>query len=149
MHRLLVAALPLLIITPAAAQDGGSRHTSWDTPESKADAEQHAMMIFDQLDANHDGVLTQGEVDTFVKLIGGNPQMTARVTRMFSESDVNHDGKVTAAEAKARADAAFDAADANHDGMLTPEERQAARQQHRDEQVPPGADSNPPPPEPR
>lgn len=128
MNRLLVAALPMLIVTPAFAQDapGGAR-PSWNASQTKADAEQRAGMIFGQLDRNADGFITQDEIDTFIKMMGDNPRVVDRVARMFSESDANHDGKVSADEAKAHADAAFDAADANHDGILTPEERQAAR----------------------
>jgi tellurite resistance protein len=134
MHRLLVAALPLLIVTPAAAQEppagGAPRQGNWNASQSKADAEQRAQMVFDQLDANHDGFVTQDEIDAFTKLMGDNPRIVGRVTRMFTESDANHDGKVSAAEAKAHADAAFDAADTNHDGILSPEERQASRQRN-------------------
>jgi Ca2+-binding EF-hand superfamily protein len=128
MNRLLVAALPMLIVTPVLAQGapGGTR-PSWNTAQTKADAEQRVSMIFGQLDRNQDGFITQDEIDTFTKMMGDNARMVGRVTRMFGESDANHDGKVSADEAKAHADAAFDAADANHDGTLTPEERQAAR----------------------
>jgi hypothetical protein len=136
MNRLLAAALPLLIVTPAVAQDAGGNHHSWDSSQTKADAEQRASMIFDQLDANHDGFITQDEVDNFSKMMGDNPRMIARITKMFAESDTNHDGKVSADEAKANADRAFDAADTNHDGTLTPEERQAARQRAADQASP-------------
>jgi Ca2+-binding EF-hand superfamily protein len=74
--------------------------------------------------------MTRLLVDAFTKLMGSNPRMVARVTKLFAEADANHDGKVSAAEAKARADAAFDAADTNHDGILSPEERQASRQRN-------------------
>jgi hypothetical protein len=129
MNRLLIAALPLLVVTtPVFAQDGGGAPAgNAGRSQTKADAEQRAQMIFDQLDANHDGIIDQNEIGAFTKLMGDNPRMTGRITKMFTESDANHDGKVSAAEAKAHADAAFDAADANHDGILTPAERQAAR----------------------
>lgn len=123
MNRLLIAALPLLIATPAFAQGQGNMPAS----QTREEAEQRAQMVFDQLDANHDGAITQDEIATFTKMMGDNPRIVGRVTRMFTEADANHDGKLTAAEAKARADAAFDAADSNHDGVLSPEERQAAR----------------------
>ena len=129
MNRLLIAAWPLLIVTPAFAQDaGGQPRGNWNAAQTRDEAEQRAQMVFEQLDANHDGFVTQDEIDAFIKMMGDNPRMTGRVTRMFAEADANHDGKVSPAEAKARADAAFDAADANHDGTLSPEERQAARQ---------------------
>lgn len=128
MNRLLIAALPLLIATPAFAQDaGGQPRGNWNAAQTREEAEQRAQMVFEQLDANHDGVITQDEIAAFTKMMGDNARMTGRVTRMFSEADANHDGKLTAAEARARADAAFDAADTNHDGVLSPEERQASR----------------------
>jgi hypothetical protein len=137
MTRLLVAALPLLIVTPALAQETEAPRGNGMAAQSKEEAEQRAQTIFEQLDANHDGVVTQDEVDAFTKLMGGNPRMIARVTRLFAEADANHDGKITAAEAKIRADAAFDAADTNHDGILSPEERQASRQRSSAAQTPP------------
>lgn len=134
MNRLLVTALPLLIVTPAVAQDappsGAAPRGNGGAAQSKAQAEERAQMVFEQLDANHDGFVTQDEIDAFTKLMGDNPRMVGRVTKMFTDSDANHDGKVSAAEAKAHADAAFDAADTNHDGILTPEERQAARERN-------------------
>lgn len=128
MNRLLTAALPLLIVTPAFAQDtGGQPHGSWNSSQTKEEAEQRAQMVFEQLDANHDGFITQDEIATFTKMMGDNPRIVGRVTKMFGDADANHDGKVSAAEAKARADAAFDAADTDHDGTLSPEERMAAK----------------------
>jgi len=123
MNRLLLAALPLLIATPVFAQGQGNMPAS----QTKEEAEQRAQMVFEQLDTNHDGSITQDEIAAFTKTMGDNPRIVGRVTSMFAEADANHDGKLTAAEAKARADAAFDAADTNHDGILSPEERQAAR----------------------
>ncbi|WP_162875552.1 EF-hand domain-containing protein [Sphingomonas crusticola] len=128
MNRLLVAALPMLIVTPVLAQEsGGNPRPSWNASQTKAEAEQRASMIFGQLDRNQDGAITQDEIDTFTKAMGDNPRVVGRVTKMFSSADTNHDGKVSADEAKAQADAAFDLVDTNHDGVLTPEERQAAR----------------------
>jgi Ca2+-binding EF-hand superfamily protein len=136
MTRLLVAALPLLIVTPALAQEAQAPRGNGPAAQSKEEAEQRAQMVFEQLDANHDGFVTQEEVDAFTKLMGSNPRMIARVTKLFEDADANHDGKVSAAEAKARADAAFDAADTNHDGILSPEERQASRQRSSAAQTP-------------
>lgn len=127
-HRLLIAALPLLVVTPAFAQEAGGKAHGNLAPQSKGQAEQREQMIFEQLDTNHDGYITQDEIAAFTRLTGDNPRITDRVTKMFADADANHDGKVSAAEARARVDAAFDAADADHDGVLTAEERQAARQ---------------------
>lgn len=127
-NRLLIAALPLLVVTPAFAQEAGGQAHGNLAPQTKEQAEQREQMIFEQLDTNHDGYITQDEIAAFTKLTGDNPRITSRVTKMFTDADANHDGKVSAAEARARVDAAFDAADADHDGVLTAEERQAARQ---------------------
>jgi Ca2+-binding EF-hand superfamily protein len=124
MTRLPTATLLLLIAAPAFAQDAPRAMPS---SQTKAEAEERVQMVFEQLDANHDGFITQDEVDAFTRMMGDNPRITGRVVRMFGESDANHDGKVSAAEAKTRADAAFDAADSNHDGTLSPEERMAAK----------------------
>jgi Ca2+-binding EF-hand superfamily protein len=130
MTRLLIAALPLLIVTPALAREAQAPQGNTFAAQTREEAEQRAQMVFEQLDANHDGFVTQDEVDAFTKLMGNNPRLAARVAKLFAEADANHDGKISAAEAKARADAAFDAADTNHDGILSPEERQAAHQRN-------------------
>ena len=124
MNRLLLAVAPLLILTPALAQ---APQGSMPPSQTREEAAQRAQMVFEQLDTDHDGAITQDEVAAFTRMMGDNPRIAARVTRMFTEADANHDGKLTAAEAKGRADGAFDAADADHDGVLSPEERQAAR----------------------
>jgi Ca2+-binding EF-hand superfamily protein len=134
MNRLIVASLPLLfvaavplaLVAPAMAQDAGGGHASWGGSETKAEAEQRAAMAFSMIDTNHDGVVTQDELNAFIKA-APDERIARRVTRMFSEADVDHDGRLTADEAKASADRSFDAADTNHDGVISPEERQAAR----------------------
>ena len=133
MNRLLVAALPMLIVTPALAQEAGAGggRGNWNASQTKADVEARAEMLFNRLDANHDGFITQDEVDQFAKTMatqmGGDTRMTDRITRGLADADTDHDGKISLAEAKASADRKFEAADANHDGTVTPEERQAAR----------------------
>ena len=69
MNRLLVAALPMLIVTPALAQEAraGGERGNWNASQTKADAEARAEMLFNRLDANHDGFVTQDEVDQFAK----------------------------------------------------------------------------------
>jgi Ca2+-binding EF-hand superfamily protein len=79
--------------------------------------------MFDEMDANHDGIVTKREFDAYHD-------------KWFKELDANHDGKITREERDAfRQKAAermrdrfkqrFDAADANHDGALSKEEAQA------------------------
>ena len=131
MNRLPFALLPMLIAAPAHTQNTAVPRSSWNASQTKAEAEARAEMLFNRLDTNHDGSVTQDEVDEFAKAMdaqtGGDTHITARIARRMAEADVDHDGKITLPEAKASADRRFDAADSNHDGTVTPEERQATR----------------------
>lgn len=97
---ILAAAAPL-----AWADDGMMRHGDF------------AERMFDNMDANHDGVVTRKEFDAFHD-------------KWFKEMDANHDGKITREEMQAarknmmeqHLKQRFDEADANHDGALTKEE---------------------------
>jgi EF hand len=106
-----VAAVAALTVTGAFAQGPAA---SRDAPVTRVEMQEEVQRRFAQMDANHDGVLTEDELD---------PRSAAAMKRL----DTNHDGKITLAEAMAPKMAAFDAADTNHDGILTPEEREAAR----------------------
>jgi Ca2+-binding EF-hand superfamily protein len=79
--------------------------------------------MFDEMDANHDGVVTKREFDDYH-------------AKWFKELDANHDGKISREELEAfhqnraqrmrdRFKQRFDAADANHDGALSREEAQS------------------------
>jgi len=131
MNRLLFAVLPMLIVAPSFARDAATPRSSWNASQTKAEAEARAEMLFNRLDVNHDGAVTQDEVDQFAKAMdaqtGGDTNITARIARRMAEADADHDGKITLAEAKASADRRFDAADTNHDGTVTPEESEASR----------------------
>jgi Ca2+-binding EF-hand superfamily protein len=131
MNRLLLAVLPMLMAAPVVAGDTPAPSNSWNGPQTRADAEARAEMLFSRLDANHDGFVAQDEVDQFAKAMdaqtGGDTNLTSRIARRMAEADADHDGKITPVEAKASADRRFDAADTNHDGTITPEERQTAR----------------------
>jgi len=131
MNRLPLAILPILIVSPALAQETAVPRSSWNASQTKAEAETRAEMLFNRLDLNDDGAVTQDEVDQFAKAMdaqtGGDTNITARIAGRMADADANHDGKITLAEAKASADRRFDSADSNHDGTVTPEERQATR----------------------
>lgn len=75
---------------------------------------------FDQIDANHDGFLTQEEIRA--------AHQAMRVAH-WKRIDTDGDGKISLAEAQANAPrlaAHFDQVDANHDGFITPDELRAA-----------------------
>jgi len=131
MNRLPFAILPILMVAPALAEETAVPRSSWNASQTKGEAETRAEMLFNRLDLNDDGAVTQDEVDQFAKAMdaqtGGDTNITARIARRMADADADHDGKITLAEAKASADRRFDAADANHDGTVTPEEREAIR----------------------
>ncbi|HEX4739691.1 MAG TPA: EF-hand domain-containing protein [Allosphingosinicella sp.] len=118
MNKLFLAgaALAALAAFPVSAQPpAGAPGPRAETPVTRAEMQQEIQSRFKEMDANHDGVLTENE-------LGGNG------ARMMARADTNHDGKVTLEEMTASGLARFDRMDANHDGIVTPEERAAARE---------------------
>jgi Ca2+-binding EF-hand superfamily protein len=109
------AALAALAASPALAEPPtGGPAAAPEAPVTRAQMQQEVEQRFKEMDANHDGVLTENE-------LGSNG------ARMMARLDTNQDGKVTLEEMTTATLARFDRADANHDGILTPDERAAAR----------------------
>jgi hypothetical protein len=108
---IFVAAVAALTVTGAFAQGPAA---SRDAPVTRVAMQEEIQRRFAQMDANHDGVVTEDELG-------------ARSAATMKRMDTNHDGKITLAELLAPKLAAFDAADTNHDGILSPEEAYAAR----------------------
>jgi hypothetical protein len=108
-----IAALTAASVSaqPAAAPAQG--------PMTRAQMQASVQQQFAQMDANHDGFITQDEM-----VAGGTDAQ--RAAAMMQRMDTDHDNKLSLAELSARRLAAFDAADTNHDGILSPEERAAA-----------------------
>lgn len=99
--------------------------------ETKAEAEARGAAMFERMDLDHDGFVTQAEATDFftalLKSRGGSTATVAEsVKSMIDDADTNHDGKISVSEAKAAADRGFDEADTNHDGIVSPAERAAA-----------------------
>jgi hypothetical protein len=113
----LGAAVAALTATAAFAQAPAAPQPDAG-PMTRAEMQQRLQQRFAQMDANHDGAITQDELAA-----SSDPQ---RAAAMMQRMDTNHDGKITLDELMARQMAAFDAADTNHDGVLSPEERAAA-----------------------
>lgn len=61
----------------------------------------------------------------------GRPPMEDRMKHKLAEIDTNHDGKIDRSEFMAQCGAHFDKMDTNHDGFITPDERKAARENHK------------------
>lgn len=126
-YLLGAAGAALFLASPAAAQppQGGPGGMQGDL--TRAQAEEMVKNQLGRLDTNHDGIITNAEIEKVIDMIstaGGPPQMGERLKSLMTE--FGKDGRIVVADiVKARL-AQFDEADANHDGKLSPEERQAA-----------------------
>jgi Ca2+-binding EF-hand superfamily protein len=135
MKKLLVmAALGAgLISAPALAQvPGGGGVMQRDF--TRQQAQQMADMMFQQLDSNHDGVLTRAEADQGAAQFS-SPHGGGRIQRMIAQAFGNAQS-VTLQQFETQALARFDAQDLNHDGTVTAAERQQAREQRAQGQAP-------------
>jgi hypothetical protein len=137
MKTLLFAAAALLAAAPAAAQPpaasaqppqggpGGPRGPQGDL--TRAQAEQIVRSQLGRLDADHDGVVTDKEIEKIIDTIataGGPERLGDRLHELMKE--FGHNGRMAIDDVVKARLAQFDAADANHDGKLDPAERQAA-----------------------
>ena len=111
---------------PAPGQPQGNLRGNWlQADQTRQQAQERADMMFQRLDANHDGVITRQEADQAAAKLSGTRaiERTARmIDRLFSQGD-----SVTLAQFQAQALARFDRQDLNHDGTVTADERQQAR----------------------
>lgn len=128
MKKLLVmAALAAsLVSAPALAQapeGGGFMQRDF----TRQQAQQMADMMFQRLDANHDGVLTRTEADQGAAQFS-SPRGGGRIQRMIAQAFGNTQS-ITLQQFEAQALARFDAQDLNHDGTVTAAERQQVRDQ--------------------
>ena len=133
------------ISAPALAQaPGGGERGGWMPRDMTRDeAKQMADMMFQRLDANHDGTLTRAEADQAVARFAdgrGGERIQRMITQTFGDSQ-----SVTLAQFEAQALARFDAMDLNHDGTVTVAEREQARQQRAQAQPPAQAPATPQP----
>lgn len=110
--------------TPALAQSPGG-YMQRDI--TRAQAQQMADTMFQQLDANHDDVVTRAEADQgaaqFASAHGGG-RIQRMIARAFGDAQ-----QVTIQQFETQALTRFDAQDLNHDGTVTSAERQQSRAQ--------------------
>ena len=115
---------------PAPGQPQGNLRGNWlQADQTRQQAQQRADMMFQRLDANHDGTVTRQEAEQAAAQMGqsgeggrGGRFAARMMDRLFSQSD-----SVTLAPFQAQALARFDRQDLNHDGTVTADERQQAR----------------------
>ena len=117
------AQAPIQAQTQAQPQ-ANSRGLQADT--TRQQAQQRAGMMFQQLDANHDGVVTRQEAEQAAAQMGGGEgggkRFAGLIDRLFGQSD-----SVSQAQFQGQALSRFDRQDLNHDGVVTADERQQAR----------------------
>jgi hypothetical protein len=146
MKKLLVTVAlgAAFMSAPVMAQGFGGGHD-----QSRAEAQQRADMLFQMLDANHDGTVTRAEAQQaaaqFEAQRGGDNAGRGgwRMQRMMDQAFATGDS-LTLQQFEAQALARFDAQDLNHDGTVTAAERQQAREQRSQAQSPVGAPVQPP-----
>jgi hypothetical protein len=133
MNRILVTiALGATVISaPLVAQQSGGRGQR---DQTRAEAQQRADMMFQMIDANHDGTVTKAEAQTalaqFEAMRGGGGdnggrgggRMQRMLDQLFATSP-----SITQPQLEALMLARFDAQDLNHDGTVTAAEREQAR----------------------
>ena len=122
---------------PAPMQQQGNLRGNWlQADQTRQQAQQRADMMFQRLDANHDGTVTRQEAEQAAGQMGqggeggrGGRFAARMMDRLFSQGD-----SVTLAQFQAQALARFDRQDLNHDGTVTGDERQQARAARQDRQ---------------
>ncbi len=119
MNRLMMASMTSLLLTSglALAHGGGKGLARFDRDGNGAvtrdEMRTTAIERFDKTDANHDGRLTQDEIQAAHR---------DRAAKHFAEKDTNKDGKLSRSEVAKMPDEMFARLDANKDGSLTPDE---------------------------
>lgn len=133
MRKLLVSAAlgAAFVSAPSLAQGYGGGFMPRD--QTRAEAQQRADMMFQMLDANHDGTVTRAEADQAMAQFqasrgGGNARGGGRMQQMMDEAFAVSPS-LTLQQFEAQALARFDAMDLNHDGTVTAAERQQFRAQ--------------------
>jgi hypothetical protein len=136
MKTFLIAVGGLLAAAPAAAQPAQTPppvvvvQAPPGPPQgdiTRAQAEQNVRAQLGRLDADHDGVVTDKEIEKIIDTIstaGGPAQIGDRLHELMKQ--FGHDGRMAIDDVVKARLAQFDAADTNHDGKLDPAERQAA-----------------------
>lgn len=118
------------VATPALAQGQGGGYGQRD--QTRVEATQRADMMFQMLDANHDGTVTKAEADAalaqFQAMRGGDDggRGAGRMQRMLDQAFAGAPA-LTKVQFEAQALARFDAMDVNHDGTVTAAERAQVR----------------------
>lgn len=125
-RTMLVALLSLSATT--AAQAGLSLG---DRPIARKEVVATVRQQFAEMDANHDGGVSQEEFERYRAIQNAQPDRGRGLTRItrswFERGDADGDGRVSPGEAQTRPLELFDMADLNRDGVASlPEQSMAA-----------------------
>jgi hypothetical protein len=139
IRYLLVAAAAAAFSTHATAQAPQGERGGWtQRDQTRAEAQQRAGMMFQRLDANHDGNVTKAEADQafaqFQAARGGDGGRGGGRTQRMIEQAFATSQSITLGQFEAQALARFDSQDLNHDGIVTSAEREQAREARRGSQ---------------
>lgn len=122
-----LAVAAALIASPALAQQGGNplallqaADTNGDGDITRAEAQAARDALFNRLDADDDGYLSEGE-RAIANRQGGQTR------RGLQGADSNNDGRISRAELMNQPYRGFDRLDRNDDGVVSAEELEAAR----------------------
>jgi len=110
---------------PPAPSQGGPGGPQGDI--TRAQAEQNVRNQLGRMDADHDGIVTDKEIEKIIDTIstaGGPAQIGDRLHELMKQ--FGHDGRMAIDDVVKARLAQFDAADTNHDGKLDAAERQTA-----------------------
>ena len=140
---------------PATPRPPMRQDANHDGVSTRAEAIAQADARFAQMDTDHDGRITAGEMRAYREALHDRmvasgrdvpvpPPSSRKHDGMGRRVDPNGDGSVTREEFEARALRRFDRMDANHDGTIDATERANAaemrhidRREHRDGVTPP------------
>ena len=119
------AQAPAPVPAPTAPQ--ANLRGNWlQADQTRQQAQQRADLMFQRLDANHDGTVTRQEAEQAAAQMGqggrGGKFAARLVERLFAGA-----ASVSQAQFEAQALQRFDRQDLNHDGTVTADERQQAR----------------------
>jgi Ca2+-binding EF-hand superfamily protein len=126
-----VVSAPVLAQSQPQARGGGG---FMQRDQTRQEAQQRTDMLFQMLDANHDGTVTRAEADQALAKFqaargdDNNGRRGNRMQRMIEQAFATSQS-LTLQQFEAQSLARFDAADLNHDGTVTAAERQQARGQ--------------------